>query len=310
MLSDKEFIICSIETNLFFLRISKEHSLFLEASFTPKNHELSSEANNFKNLFANLLARTISISDGIVSPEVLSSGELVTDFTLRAEMGTEFYTGIPIDKNITKMELGMTAGIRHEKNYTNPKLIEQILMLNHEAIAAATALAQFKSRILNDFLCCRIFTTNYPLLIDHIRRETRFYIMILTKLQNREQVNTIDAIIDQEIFWNRIMAEHSKFIRGLLDPSEVELFDMADNFGKEFDNLTSRAMTLNKNPEMIPAFTRENLNAANKIRAFKTNGTEGLINCKLKSIILPLLGDHVLREANHFARILNFCKKL
>ncbi len=34
-------------------------------------------------------------------------------------------------------------------------------------------------------------------------------------------------------------------------------------------------------------------------------GTEGLLNCKIKSIILPLLGDHVLREANHYLRLLN-----
>lgn len=308
MLSDKEFITQSIETNLFFMRILKEHSLFLEASFTPKNYELSSEADNFKNIFTKLLAKAISLSDGIVSPEVISSGELVTDFTLRAEMGTEFYTGIPIDKNITKMELSITKGIRNEKHYTNPKLIEQIFMLNHEAITAATALARFKSRVLNDVLCCKIFTANYPLLIDHILREAQFYIMTLTRLQNRDQVNTTSNIIDQEIFWNRIMAEHSKFIRGLLDPSEVELFDIANNFGKEFDVLTSKAMNLDKDSEIVNAFTKENLNTSIKIRDFKAKGTESAVNCKLKSIILPLLGDHVLREANHFVRILNICK--
>ena len=32
--------------------------------------------------------------------------------------------------------------------------------------------------------------------------------------------------LNQEAFWNRIMAEHSKFIRGLLDPTEV-LFNVA-----------------------------------------------------------------------------------
>lgn len=30
----------------------------------------------------------------------------------------------------------------------------------------------------------------------------------------------------------------------------------------------------------------------------------GLIDCKIESIILPLLGDHALRESNNFLRLL------
>ena len=30
----------------------------------------------------------------------------------------------------------------------------------------------------------------------------------------------------------------------------------------------------------------------------------GINDCKIKSLILPLLADHVLREANHYLRIL------
>ena len=37
------------------------------------------------------------------------------------------------------------------------------------------------------------------------------------------------------------MAEHSKFIRGLLDPTEDELINTANNFGNEFDKLTREA---------------------------------------------------------------------
>ena len=40
------------------------------------------------------------------------------------------------------------------------------------------------------------------------------------------------------------MAEHAKFIRGLLDPSEEELFNSADCFGKQFDQLTCEAKKL------------------------------------------------------------------
>ena len=41
-----------------------------------------------------------------------------------------------------------------------------------------------------------------------------------------------------------------------------------------------------------------------KFRDFKQAGVEGIEICKIKSIILPLLADHVLREANHYLRLL------
>uniref|UniRef100_UPI0032605C1B DUF2935 domain-containing protein n=1 Tax=Clostridium sp. NkU-1 TaxID=1095009 RepID=UPI0032605C1B len=41
-----------------------------------------------------------------------------------------------------------------------------------------------------------------------------------------------------------------------------------------------------------------------KYRDFKEAGTKGINECKIRSIILPLLADHVLRESNHYIRLL------
>lgn len=55
--------------------------------------------------------------------------------------------------------------------------------------------------------------------------------------------------------------------------------------------------------------TEESLKATEAIRDFKAQGTEELIECKIKSIIIPLLGDHTLREANHYLRLLKIFEK-
>ncbi len=41
-----------------------------------------------------------------------------------------------------------------------------------------------------------------------------------------------------------------------------------------------------------------------RFRDFKAAGAKGILDCQISSIILPLLADHVLREANHYIRIL------
>lgn len=50
--------------------------------------------------------------------------------------------------------------------------------------------------------------------------------------------------------------------------------------------------------------TRKTLETTEQYRDFKAAGTKGITGCSIRSVILPLLADHVLREANHYLRIL------
>ncbi|NMA51501.1 MAG: DUF2935 domain-containing protein, partial [Peptococcaceae bacterium] len=251
-----------------------------------------------------LLKEVVTIANGFISPDVASSGEIVTDFTLNAERATQFFTGIRLDTSITMAELALTKGVQQSNTQA---LVQRVADLNQMAIALTQGLINFKTLVLDSMLTCKIFTFNYPLLIDHIRREAILFVELLTRLQNKAMVDIVRFAIEQETFWNRIMAEHAKFIRGLLDPTEEALFQMAHNFGQEFDALTAKAMALNKQVTLLPQVTLESLRETVKIRDFKRQGTEGILACRIRSIIVPLLGDHVLREANHYLRLLKIC---
>ncbi|ABS41613.1 conserved hypothetical protein [Clostridium botulinum F str. Langeland] len=284
----------------------KEHSFFLQIGFTPKDSRLMQQANAFRMEFDRLLADAICLSNGVVSNNVLQSGEVVTPFTLKAEMASAYFTGVNIPTRLTEAEEGLMGDTSTK---VNPMLEEKVSMLNQRAMGLTRALAQFKTKILSDVICCRIFTVNYPLLIDHILREAKFYFQLVRRLQNREEIDLEKEAYEQETFWNRIMAEHSKFIRGLLDPTEDELIKTANNFGNEFDKLTKEAKEAMDNSMAIAKVTDDSLKATKEIKNFKAQGTQGLIECKIKSIIIPLLGDHTLREANHYLRLLKIFEK-
>jgi len=81
----KEYINLSLELHLFFDRIMKEHSFFLEMGFTEKNNEDKKIANNFQRAFSDILNKIIYLADGKVSNNLLTSGEIVTSNTLEAE---------------------------------------------------------------------------------------------------------------------------------------------------------------------------------------------------------------------------------
>lgn len=307
MLSWNEFVKQSLELHLFFARIMKEHSIFLETGFTPKDAMLAEQADMFKKQFDQLLVEVVSLSNGIINPSVILSGEIVTPYTLNAEMATQYFTGIPIAISTTKAEMGLAGG---EMMPINPMLEQAVCLLNQRALPLIAGIIQFKSTILSQVLCCKIFSLNYPLLIDHILREAKLYFAVIQRLQNREEIDLENEMLEQEFFWNRIMAEHAKFIRGLLDPTENDLIQTANNFGNEFDILTAAAKEAMDHTMPIAKVTDESLKATKEIRDFKEQGTQGILECKVKSVILPLLGDHVLREANHYLRLLKKYKKV
>lgn len=102
-----------------------------------------------------------------------------------------------------------------------------------------------------------------------------------------------------EQFWNQIMMEHALFIRGLLDPTENQLIETANGFAQDFRDL----LTLCRDAQ-DRTLTQSSLAKTRQLRDFKAAGTQGIQSCRIRSVILPLLADHVLREANHYIRLL------
>lgn len=298
MLTRSEFVTMSIDLNLFFLRIMKEHSLFLELGFTPRDSRAAAEASEFRTGFDKLLTDATDMAHGNASRKAVESQQFVTQYTADAEKLTNFYTSIPINTCLTREETMLTPS-----SDTAPAagMEDTVFALNSKAYRLTAALAEFKDRLLMNVRSCKMFTVNYPLLIEHILREARFYMAMLHALTKGKNIMQPEDLMNQELFWNRQMAEHAKFIAGLLDPTEETLIDTARMFGKEFDALTneSRQATLQT--------TAESISATKRLRDFKIAGTKGILDCKIQSIIVPLLADHVLREANHYLCVLGVC---
>ena len=307
MLSRNVFIRQSLETHLFFSRIMKEHSFFLQLGFTPSDSEYTEKANKLRMDFDKFLLDVVNISNGNISNEVVESEEFVTPYTLKAEEKSTFYTGVKIPTNITEKELELTGG---NCIGCDEKLEKKVCILNERAIDLINRIIEFKVDILTNVRSCNMFTVNYPLLIDHILREARLYLSMIGRLQKREKIDYEREIYGQELFWSRIMAEHSMFIRGLLDPTENNLINAANDFANEFQELNKAVLEAIDKSIPIDEVTEEMLEATMEIKDFNTQATIGLLECKILSIILPLLGDHVLRESNHFIRLLERFKEM
>lgn len=294
----QEYIVDSLEEHLFFARIMKEHAFFLKVGFLPPNAELAREAERLMRSFEALLSRTISLSDCVVRGCVLESGEIVTAFTDSAEQQTQRFTGTPINRSLTARAMGLRACRCGGNSCVSQGLAREVRRLNQDGLRLVNAIIGFKERVLCGVRSCDLFTVNYPLLIEHILREARLYRSQLMRLEGEEECSR-EELRGSELFWNQIMMEHALFIRGLLDPDEEELICTANDFAKEYRCLLEASAAAND--RMIS--DGNSLALTQKFRDFKRAGVEGIEACRIRSLILPLLADHVLREANHYIRL-------
>lgn len=294
----QDYVRISLETNLFFARIMKEHAMFLEAGFLCKDNEWMSKAAFYRQEFERILRQTVELSHRRIGSCVINSDELATPFTLEAENRTSRLTGIEIDSRITQRGRQLQHGwIRR----VTPEMLREISNLNEWAVKQLDGLISFKENLLQEVRECRLFTANYPLLIEHITREARLYRETLKELQGNPRVS-FRNLQRQENFWNQIMMEHSLFIRGLLDPCEETLIQTADEFAKDFKKLLE--MAKERDWQANESLAGKSLETTLKLKEFKMNGTKGILEYQIEGLILPLLADHVLREANHYIRIL------
>lgn len=292
----KEFIRFSLELNLFFGRIMKEHLIFMAIALPIINSDYILEADTLKRSLEELLMEVLSISKGNLSKEYLDSGEFVTKYTLDAEKKVEDLYGICIDKELTKSTLDLT--IEKEDHFYNFE--GYVYDLNRRIINLLMDVIKFKEKVIDEVLKCELAIFMYPEMLEHILEEAKFYLKLLLDIQ--EKNITEEDILKREVFWNYIMEEHALFTLGLLDPSEEDLIKTAHELAKTFEELLKKTREADK--DKACEISRGNLKATEGMKEFNTSAVKGILACEIKSLINPLLADHLLREANRYIRIL------
>ncbi len=286
----------SVNLNLFFLRIMKEHCIFLEAGFTPKNKNMAEQAEEMKNDLDDLLRRTITLAAGMASPQAIRLHVFVTPYTAQAERLTSHFTGIPIDSTITMREDALTPGNASPAAANADAKIES---LEDDARRQVRKLADFKKKVLMDVVNCRIFTNNYPLEIHHMLAEAELFLKQLDALRQEKNIMNLNTLLEERAFWNLNMAQHSEFTAGKLDPTEDEAIGKARMYASEFEKLAASSKAAIKTEMPARELTDKSMVAAKDLQEFQKEGIRGIMDCRIQSIIPPLVVDHNMRETSY-----------
>lgn len=187
--------------------------------------------------------------------------------------------------------------------------------LVNDAKCTVKDFCKFKRGLLEDILICKIQGHSYPLFIDHMAREAEYVLMLLEQMKPGKVPLTTASKAQETLFWLRLMADHTKFIVHLLDPSERILICTAEEFAREFDDLYLQGrdfasmMHLCKEVNSFRRFLRDVRAAVMRLRNFKKATHDMIADCRMLGLIPAELADHVYREAEHFLMVLSLMDK-
>jgi hypothetical protein len=270
-----------MERNLFWARIMKEHAIFIESALTPVLEQQLLKARQFRQHYAVLLAETIRLSEGTVTVEALRSGQYYTRFTEAAEREVARLTGIDTDSDLTQSEHRISPSGEAPSEGAVRQLNSRLTNLTKGFIA-------YKSGLFESQAACRIASTLYLSDLYHMLTEAQLYLETLEAMERRDEA----AASENQAVWTENMAGHAKSMRGQFDTAETHYFNEAHRLALALDALAAEPEAAAVLPET------ENL------AFFKADTTRSLLECQVKAIMTPLFTDHMLREANHFIRLL------
>jgi len=187
-------------------------------------------------------------------------------------------------------------------------------------VAAATMAVgkffAFKRHILHLLVDCRLcggWLT--PLFVDHLSREALYFRKLLKKITGCAMAFPVDAIVSENIFWVRGIADHVKFIRGLADPSERGLVSQAKVLGNKFDVLNLQARDFAgmlwhyRSTNELVRFEMDLRVASGEAVDFFTAAESLVARCAAATVIPPLLADHIRREGEHWLAVLELIRR-
>jgi len=156
---------------------------------------------------------------------------------------------------------------------------------NRPTIELVRRFLDLKLQMEKDQKAGRLRSLAWPTFFEHVALEGERFAKRLENFSRGRVKYDRSEVVD---FWSRIMADHADFVAHLLDPEEKALVQKAMQTSTAWRGM--KGGSKDKVDDQLDSLI-----------TFKKTAQAGVEAGQIKSIIHPLLADHVLREALKFS---------
>ena len=295
MLTEKEYFLQSLVTNLYYIRTLRGYVARIGLSLPSIYQEYFNRGREIAKRAEDINKRLEPYQNNSLPKDVIESGIIVTPYTLQLELLTERLFKIDVDTAITEKQLNLIPGdiTPTEQQVTDMEKI------NNDAYTLANDFIKFAKEMHSIIENQDIFAFYYNTINLYIMEDANLYISSLERLRERATVNP-SYVIDNQYFGTLSMQTIATLIRGEIDPIHKDVFDEANNFVIEYQNILTKYENMVITPENQKNMTLDSLEVAERFKRFVEQCIERLLSKEISFISPPLTKDNELTSVNFF----------
>ena len=302
MLDNKQIFLESLANHIFFAGSIRSFCTTIGLTFFRNNQDYIDRAVALGRRATNITNLTISYMNSELARETLDTEVYITKYTKDVSLLTEKLFGVDmelqIDEDIKMLE-------NRKEVIFDSATMEKIDSLNNQALILINDFknfcAEIKQKMDNQELFSYLYPDFFQFMYDNIAVYGRDIERILSKKDYTEFY-----LEEYAFYFNDLLRKSAEYIRGFLDTSHQDIFDMSSFYIDSFNNLTDKYLR-NKNDTSL---TLETERLVENYKDFVSNVIERLLKAELYFITPPVTLDNFLSNINVYLFILQTAKAI
>jgi len=296
MLDNKEIYEQSIINHIYFAGSIRIFCTMIGLTFFKNNQSYIDEAIKIGTEATKICDLALSYSNSLIGKQVLNNEVYITKYTRDLNKLTEKLFNVDLKNQIDKDENILKT--RSEVNYDN-SLMEKINNLNNMGLILVNKFNNFVLDIKNKLDNGELFSYLYPDFFTYMYDEVSVYGRDLERIISKNDYTEF-YLSEFTYYFNELLRKSAEYIRGFLDTSHQDIFDMASFYIDAFANLIEKYLKNNNDKELF----METEILVNEYKEFLITIIEKLLNKEIYFITPPIVFDNFLTDINVYLFIL------
>ena len=300
MLDNKQIFQESLANHIFFAGSIRSFCTTIGLTFFKNNQDYIDRAIALGRRATEITNLTIEYMNDELANETLQSEVYITKYTKDIDLLTEKLFDVDLEMQVD--EDVNTLKSRGKVEY-NSQTMDKIDELNNQALILVNDFKNFCSEIKNKLDNQELFSYLYPDYFQYMFDNISVYGRDLERILSKKDYTEF-YLGEYAFYFNELLRKSAEYIRGFLDTSHQDVFDMATFYIDAFNNLIDKYLRNRTDTSL----TLETERLVENYKDFVSNVIERILKAELYFITPPVTIDNFLTNINVYIVILKYAR--
>lgn len=300
MLTNKDIYEQSLVNHIYFAGSIRSFCTTIGLTFFKNNQTYIDRAVALGYKATDIINEAISLMNKEISSAVLESDVYITPYTKDIDLLTEKLFDVSLVINVDED----IKSLKNKGNVNYDSVINKIDELNNKALTLIDNFKELVTEIKNNLDKGELFSYLYIDFFNYMFDEISVYGRDIKRIESKNDYTDF-YLREFTYYFNELLRESAKYIRGFLDTKEQELFDRASYFVNAFASLTEKYLKFRDNPVNLSVETER---LVTSYKEYVTSVIKGLLAANVYLITPPVTLDNFLTNINVYLFIIKYAR--